>query len=228
MESERADQPHSHSLTLPPSHSLPYATAAVISDGSEIFFALAASSSWALLSVGTSLSSMYCSSFEMQSLFMLVCRAWASWRSDSCMLLGSRTVITRVGSFSSCTGQAVLPQRRQHGLDGEEFVGLLEVAQFFQRRKRLADHARQTQHVAVERDPIGVLPIELLRDAIDLLRLSVVRASSNWDLPVMDIASCKRVSAAPSHCFVAGLLPNTGRRVNGSTHVNASTGLRGP
>ena len=37
----------------------------------------------------------------MHSLFMLVWCSWASTRSVSCRLFGSRTVITRVGSSSS-------------------------------------------------------------------------------------------------------------------------------
>ena len=52
-------------------------------------------------SFGIISSSMTCSSFEMHSLFMLVRRSWASVRRDSCMLLGSRTVMTRVGSLSA-------------------------------------------------------------------------------------------------------------------------------
>ena len=53
-----------------------------------------------LRSAGMRSCSITCSSFEMHSLFMLVRRSWASVRKYSCMLLGSRTVITRVGSLS--------------------------------------------------------------------------------------------------------------------------------
>src|SRR5690349_4136511 len=51
-------------------------------------------------SLGIISSPMTCNSFEMQSLFMLVRKSCASVRNDSCMLLGRRTLMTRVGSLS--------------------------------------------------------------------------------------------------------------------------------
>ena len=110
---------------------------------------------------------MNCSSFEMQSLFMLVRCSWASTRSASCRLLGSRTVMTRVGSSGSTADGPLLAQLGQHLLDFLVGLGLFELRQGIAGGEGVADNAPQPKDLPVERHPIGAAVVQFLGHSLD-------------------------------------------------------------
>ena len=110
-------------------------------------------------SFGIISSPMTCSSFEMHSLFMLVRRSWASVRSDSCMLLGSRTVMTRVGSLSpSAEGASRGASPAAFG-SSRILRYCSKAVKLVERRERLADDSFDAQHFAKKGHPVGALAI---------------------------------------------------------------------